>query len=75
MKGTASAYIKIGEMFEVWQAAEKLGLKVGRGFIPGIKAAKSTWALAPEGSFPPVSHECRSFPAACLVPEASFSSN
>jgi hypothetical protein len=28
--------------------AEQLGLRVGRGFIPGTKVMKLLWALAPE---------------------------
>jgi hypothetical protein len=30
------------------QLAQKLGFRVGRGFIPGTNVTKSSWALAPE---------------------------
>jgi hypothetical protein len=35
------------------QAGEKLGFKVGRGFISGMNIIKSMWALAPEVCFSP----------------------
>jgi len=53
------------------QAAEKLIRAVGRGFIPGIKPIKSTWASAPEVCFSGFPGEIRSFSAACLAPEGT----
>jgi Ca-activated chloride channel family protein len=51
------------------QAAEKLDWAVGRGFIPGIKSAGSTGALAPEVCPSQCSVEDRPFSASCLAPE------
>jgi hypothetical protein len=50
------------------QAAEKLIRAVGRGFIPGIKPIKSTWASAPEVCFSGFPGEIRSFSAASQGP-------
>jgi hypothetical protein len=65
------------------QAAEKLDPEGGRGpqrrvlvagveeggFNPRIKPTESTWALAPEGGFPPISPEIPSFSATSLATE------
>ena len=42
------------------QAAEKLARAVGRGFIPGLKSIKSTWALAPAEILLPLGFRCTS---------------
>ena len=52
-------------------AAEKLFRSVGRGFIPGIKPIKSTWASAPEVCFSSYSPETWPFSVACLAPADS----
>ena len=45
----------------------KLGAEGGGGFNPRIRPTESTWALAPEGRFPPISFEIQSFLPACLA--------
>ena len=49
------------------QAAEKLARAVGRGFIPGLKSIKSTWALAPAVRFSSFSLEIWRYSAASLA--------
>ena len=49
------------------QAAEKLVRTVGRDISPGVNAAESTRALAPEAHFSVVRHKIRLFSAACTV--------
>jgi lipid-A-disaccharide synthase len=53
-------------------AAERFGLEGGGGFNPRINPAKSTWALAPEGLFPPSSPESRSLSADSRAPACQF---
>jgi len=43
------------------QGAEKLVRALCQGFIPGITSTKSTWALAPEACFSPLSTLNRPF--------------
>jgi hypothetical protein len=63
---------KSAENDGVLQAAEKLGFEVGRGFIPGLKAAESIRPLGPEVRFSPISPKSRPFSAASLTPEGYF---
>jgi primosomal protein N' (replication factor Y) len=44
------------------QAAEKVNPEGGGGFNPRIKSRETTWALAPEGCFPPKLPESGLFP-------------
>lgn len=49
------------------QAAGKLASEEGGGFNPRMIPIESTWALAPERLFPPISTEILSFSASCSV--------
>ena len=50
-------------------AEERLARAVGRGFIPGIKSALMSAALAAEVCFPLASPRNSSFSATCLAPK------
>jgi hypothetical protein len=55
LKGHGSRRIVIGK---------EIGVLKGHGFSRAVRAAKSTWALAPEGCFLGIRHEIRPFSAA-----------